>query len=121
MIDQKYKFNFKGKQYINCSVKINIDSQTIQLKPTREELNFMFEEIVNRAIVKLCRNHKRIINDDEILQIIYDSNDKIVKEPETNILKVITMSDDRQEKIVSSLNQSINTTYSFLEVYSKRF
>ncbi len=81
----------------------------------------MFEEIVNRAIVKLCRNHKRIINDDEILQIIYDSNDKIVKEPETNILKVIIMSDDRQEKIATALNQSINTTYSYLQVYSNRF
>jgi hypothetical protein len=49
------------------------------LKPTRDDLNYMFEEIVNRAVVKLCRNHKRIINDDDILEIIYDSTEKIVK------------------------------------------
>jgi hypothetical protein len=39
----------------------------------------MFEDIVNKSIIKLCRNHKRIINDDDVLQIIYDGNDKIIK------------------------------------------
>ena len=56
----------------------------------------MFEDIVNKSIIKLCRNHKRIINDDEVLEIIYDNNERIVKEPETNILKIIIMGDDRQ-------------------------
>lgn len=91
------------------------------LKPTRDDLNYMFEEIVNRAVVKLCRNHKRIINDDDILEIIYDSTEKIVKQPETNILKVIIMADDRQEKIVNMLNQAVNSSYNYLELYSNRF
>jgi len=38
------------------------------------------------------------------LQIIYDGNDKIVKESEANVLKMIIMADDRQEKIVKALN-----------------
>jgi hypothetical protein len=39
----------------------------------------MFEDIVNKSIIKLCRNHKRIINDDDIIDIIYDANGKIIK------------------------------------------
>ena len=35
VIETKYKYPFKGKQYIKCSVKINIDEKMIQLKPTR--------------------------------------------------------------------------------------
>jgi len=31
------------------------------------------------------------------------------------------MTDDRQEKIVNALNQAMNQTYSYLEIYSNRF
>ncbi len=40
-------------------------------------MNNLFEDIVNKSIIKLVRNHKRIINDSDINDIIYDNVDGI--------------------------------------------
>jgi hypothetical protein len=48
------------------------------------------EDIVNRSIIKLVRNHHRIINDPDINAILYEGAEEPTKEPDpTNILKTI--------------------------------
>jgi hypothetical protein len=48
------------------------------------------EDIVNRSTIKLIKNHRRIMNDPDIIAILYEGAEENNKEPEpTNILKTI--------------------------------
>lgn len=42
------------------------------IKPNREEINILFQEIVNKTVVRLCRNHKKMLVDTDVLSVIYD-------------------------------------------------
>ena len=79
VIATKYKNTFKGKQYLECFLTLDVNSESIFLKPTSEDINFLFEDIINRSVVRLCRNHKKIMNDQDILSIIYADSEKISK------------------------------------------
>jgi hypothetical protein len=46
--------------------------QRVALRPTKEELTNLMEDIVNRSIIKLVRNHHRIIHDPDINAILYE-------------------------------------------------
>ena len=60
---------------------MGLDSKDrIMLKPNKEELISLFQEIVNRSVVRLCRNHKKISQDSDILSIIYDNQDNAPKD-----------------------------------------
>ena len=48
------------------------------------------EDIVSRSTIKLIKNHKRIINDPDIIAILYEGSEEPNKEPEPiNTLKTI--------------------------------
>lgn len=69
---QKGKDNhFKGKQYIECQLHVDESEERAMLKPSKEELTNLMEDIVNKSIIKLVRNHHRIINDPDINAILY--------------------------------------------------
>lgn len=49
------------------------------VKPTLEDLGSLFEDIVNRSVVRLCRNHRKITSDGDILAVIYDNQEQYPK------------------------------------------
>lgn len=51
-----------------------MDERRIVLQPSRSEVNILFENIVNKSVLKLVRNNQRIINDKDISTIIYGSS-----------------------------------------------
>lgn len=55
------------------------------------------EDIVNRSIVKLVRNHHRIINDPSINAILYEGTEEPPQEQDPiNTLKSILGAEDKQ-------------------------
>jgi len=55
------------------------------------------EDIVNRSIMKLVRNHHRIINDPDINAILYEGIEEQPREPDpTNTLKTILGAEEKQ-------------------------
>jgi hypothetical protein len=54
---------------------LDTKNQTFYLNPTQEEVSTLFEGFINRSVVRLCRNHKKISGDTDILSIIYDNSD----------------------------------------------
>lgn len=61
-----------------------------QLRPSREELTNLMEDIVNKSIIKLVRNHHRIINDPDINAILYEGAEEQPEEADSsNTLKAI--------------------------------
>ncbi len=73
------KSNFKGKQYLECVLTLDLIESGLLLRPTKEDLISLFEDIVNRSVVRLCRNHKKISSDIDVLSIIYDSPEQFPK------------------------------------------
>jgi hypothetical protein len=51
----------------------------LMVKPTLEDLGSLFEDIVNRSVVRLCRNHRKITSDGDILAVIYDNQEQYPK------------------------------------------
>ena len=64
--------HFKGKQYIECLLQIEEREERAVLRPSRDELTTLMEDIVNRSTIKLIKNHRRIINDPDIIAILYE-------------------------------------------------
>jgi hypothetical protein len=55
------------------------------------------EDIVNKSIVKLVRNHHRIINDPDINAILYEGAEEQPKEVDnSNTLKAILGAEEKQ-------------------------
>jgi hypothetical protein len=74
------------------------------------------EDIVNKSIIKLVRNHHRIINDPDINAILYEGAEEQNKEADTtNTLKSILGAEEKQEEMVTLLTRSISTSYTYLE------
>jgi len=87
---RKGDHQFKGKQYIECLLQLEDYEERAILRPSREELSTLIEDIVNRSTIKLIKNHRRIINDPDIIAILYEGNEEGSKDPEpTNTLKTI--------------------------------
>ncbi len=114
---QKGKDNhFKGKQYIECQMHIEEREERAYMRPSREELTNLMQDIVNKSIIKLVRNHQRIINDPDINAILYEGAEEQNKEIDnTNSLKLILGSEEKQEEMVNLLIRSISTSYNYLE------
>ena len=60
-------------------------------------------------------------SDLDILSIVYDSHDQIPKEVDSDILKVIMTSDDRQEKMMTLIMTALNTSYLHILNYAQKF
>ena len=75
---------------------LDINLNGLSVIPNQEELESLFEDVVNRSVVRLCRNHRKMSSDLDILSIIYDTPDQVPKESDSDILKAIMTSDDRQ-------------------------
>ena len=74
------------------------------------------EDIVNKSIIKLVRNHHRIIADPDINAILYEGSEEHPKDLDpTNTLKAILAAEDKQEEMVALLTRPLNLSYSFLE------
>ena len=77
------------------------------------------EDIVNRSIMKLVRNHHRIINDPDINAILYEGIEEQPREPDpTNTLKTILGAEEKQQAMARVLTKAISKSYSFLETYA---
>ena len=72
-------------------------------------------------MIKLCRNHKKITQDMDVLSIIYDNSEEFPKESDSSVLKMIMTSDDRQEKMVTKIMKEVTNSYRFIEYYSERY
>lgn len=80
VIDSKYENIFKGKQYLECNLTLDPYKPYLFLSPTQDDLVSLFEDIVNRSVVRLCRNHKRISSDLDVLSVIYGNQSQFPKE-----------------------------------------
>ena len=60
-------------------------------------------------------------SDLDILSIIYDTQDQIPKESDSDILKSIMTSDDRQEKMMSVIMSSLNVSYLHILAYAQKY
>lgn len=121
MVSESDYKNVKVKQYLECNLTLDHSEKILTVQPTQEDLESMFEDIVNRSVVRLCRNHKKISTDLKVLTIIYETQDQFPKESDSDILKMIMTSDDRQEKMMTTLTGSLNVSYAHIMAFAHRF
>jgi hypothetical protein len=76
----------------------------VLLKPSRDELIHLMEDIVNRSTMKLVRNHHRIINNPDINAILYEGTEEQPNETDPiNTLKAILGVEEKQEAMARVL------------------
>jgi hypothetical protein len=78
-VESNYKTIFKGKQFLECTLTLDPYQPLLLIRPSLEDLTSLFEDIVNRSVVRLCRNHKKITSDIDILSVIYDTQEQFPK------------------------------------------
>lgn len=100
---------------------LNHKEQDLFLQPTKQDLKSLFETIVTRSVIRICKNHKKINADIDVLSIIYDSQEQFPKESESETLKLIMNSDNREEIMLKSIMDTLSVSYNYILTYVGNF
>lgn len=82
-MQSNYKTQYKSLKYLECALTLDPRQKEPFLKPTKEDLRSLFEDVVSRGVARICDHHRKISSDIDVLSIIYDNQDQFPKDSES--------------------------------------